>query len=46
MLGNSEDEHLLVQVRPLPEDSHLVRLLAVALLVCSVALFVYLLNAR
>jgi molecular chaperone DnaJ len=45
MVGNSEDEHLVVQVRPPPEDSHLVRLLAAALLVCSVALLVYLLNA-
>jgi molecular chaperone DnaJ len=46
MLGNAEDEHLLVQVRPLPEDSPLVRVLAAALLMCSIALLVYFLTAR
>ncbi|MBA2568325.1 MAG: J domain-containing protein [Actinobacteria bacterium] len=45
VVGNPEDEHLLVQVQPLPQDSHLVRLLSAALLVCSVALFFYFLNA-
>lgn len=41
VVGNPEDEHLIVQVRPLPEDSRLVLLLAAALLACSVALLVY-----
>jgi molecular chaperone DnaJ len=46
VVGNPEDEHLLVQVRPLPADSHLVLVLAAALLACSVALLVYFLLAH
>jgi molecular chaperone DnaJ len=45
VVGNPDDEHLLVQVRPLPEDSYLVLLLAAALLACAVALLVYFLSA-
>jgi molecular chaperone DnaJ len=45
VVGNPEDEHLLVQVRPLPDDSVLVLLLAAVLLVCSVALLAYFLTA-
>jgi molecular chaperone DnaJ len=44
VLGNPEDEHLLVQVEPLPHDSPLVRVVAAALLVCAVALLVYFLS--
>lgn len=46
MVGDSDGEQLLVQVRPLPEDSYLVLLLATVLLVCSIALLVYFLTAR
>lgn len=46
MVGDSDGEQLLVQVRPLPEDSYLVLLLAAVLLVCSIALLVYFLSAR
>jgi molecular chaperone DnaJ len=45
VVGNPEDEHLLVQVRPPPDDSRLVRVLAAVLLVCAVALLVYFLSA-
>ena len=45
MVGDSEGEQLLVQVRPLPQDSYLVLLLAAVLLLCSIALLVYFLNA-
>jgi molecular chaperone DnaJ len=45
MVGDSEGEQLLVQVRPLPEDSYLVLLVAAVLLLCSVALLVYFLSA-
>jgi molecular chaperone DnaJ len=45
VLGNPEDEHLLVQVAPAPSDSLLVRLVAAALLVCSLALLAYFLSA-
>ena len=42
LLGDhAEEEHLLVQVEPLPRDSIVIRLLAGALLLCSVALLVY-----
>ena len=41
IIGEPQDEHLLVRVRPLPEDSRLVRTIAAVLLVCAVALFVY-----
>ena len=44
MVGDSDGEQLLVQVRPLPKDSYLVLLLAAVLFLCSVALLVYLLN--
>jgi molecular chaperone DnaJ len=46
MLGDSDGEQLLVQVRPLPEDSYLVLLLAAVLLLCSIALLAYFLGAR
>jgi molecular chaperone DnaJ len=46
MVGEADGEQLLVQVRPLPEDSYLVILLAAVLLLCSVALLVYFLTAR
>ena len=45
MVGDSDGEQLLVQVRPLPQDSYLVLLLAAVLLLCSIALLVYFLNA-
>jgi molecular chaperone DnaJ len=41
VIGEPQDEHLLVRVRPLPEDSLLVRTLAAVLLVCAVTLLVY-----
>ncbi len=41
VIGEPQDEHLLVRVRPLPEDSRLVRTLAAVLLVCAVTLLVY-----
>ena len=41
IIGEPQDEHLLVRVRPLPEDSRVVRTIAAVLLVCAVALFVY-----
>jgi molecular chaperone DnaJ len=44
VVGNPEDEHLLVQVRPLPQDSRLVLLAAAALLACSLVLLAYFLN--
>jgi molecular chaperone DnaJ len=44
MVGDSDGEQLLVQVRPLPEDSYLVLALAAMLLLCSVALLVYFLS--
>jgi molecular chaperone DnaJ len=45
LLGDHhEEEHLLVQVEPLPRDSLVIRLLAGALLVCSVALLAYFLS--
>ena len=44
VVGNPEDEHLLVQVQPLPDDSRLVRFVAAALLVCAVALLAYFLT--
>ncbi len=46
MLGDPDGEQLLVQVRPLPEDSYLVLVLAAVLLLCSVALLVYFLSIR
>lgn len=46
MVGDSDGEQLLVQVRPLPGDSYLVLLLAAVLLLCSVALLVYFLSVR
>jgi molecular chaperone DnaJ len=45
VVGNPDDEHLIVQVRPLPDDSVLVLLLAAMLLACSVALLAYFLTA-
>ena len=45
VVGNPEDEHLLVQVRPPPDDSRFVRVLAAVLLACSVALLAYFLSA-
>ena len=44
MVGDSDGEQLLVQVRPLPEDSYLVLLLAGALLLCAIALLIYFLS--
>jgi molecular chaperone DnaJ len=44
MVGDSDGEQLLVQVRPLPEDSYLVLLLAAVLLLCAVALLAYFLS--
>jgi molecular chaperone DnaJ len=44
VVGNPEDEHLLVQVRPLPDDSRLVLVLAAALLACAIVLLVYFLR--
>ncbi|TMK77562.1 MAG: hypothetical protein E6G45_09330 [Actinobacteria bacterium] len=41
VIGEPQDEHLLVRVRPLPEDARLVLILAAVLLVCAVTLFVY-----
>ncbi len=41
IVGEPQDEHLLVRVRPLPEDSLPVRILAAVLLVCAVTLLVY-----
>lgn len=38
VMGEKQDEHLLVRVRPLPEDSLLLRTLAAVLLVCALAL--------
>lgn len=46
MVDDPDGEQLLVQVRPLPKDSYLVLALAAVLLLCAVALLVYLLNAR
>ena len=46
MVGDPDGEQLLVQVRPLPEDSYLVLLLAAVLLLCAIALLVYFLSAR
>ena len=46
IVGDSEGEELLVQVRPLPQDSYLVVLLAAVLLLCSIALLVYFLTAH
>ena len=46
MVGDSDGEQLLVQVRPLPEDSYLVLALAAVLLLCSIALLVYFLSLR
>ena len=46
MVGDSDGEQLLVQVRPLPEDSYLVLLLAALLLLCAIALLVYFLSLR
>jgi molecular chaperone DnaJ len=46
MVGDSDGEQLLVQVRPLPADSYLVLLLAGVLLLCSIALLVYFLSLR
>lgn len=46
MVGDSDGEQLLVQVRPLPGDSYLVLVLAAVLLMCSIALLVYFLGAR
>lgn len=45
MVGDSDGEQLLVQVRPLPKDSYLVLVLAAVLLLCSVALLIYFLSA-
>ena len=45
VVGNPEDEHLRVHVRPLPEDSRLVIVIAVVLLACAVGLLAYLLTA-
>ena len=45
VVGNPEDEHLRVHVRPLPEESRLVIVIAVALLACALALLAYLLTA-
>ncbi len=41
VMGEAEDDHLLVRVKPGPIDSRLVRWVATALLVCAVALLVY-----
>lgn len=41
VVGEPRDEHFLVRVRPLPEDSLLVRILAAVLLVCALTLLVY-----
>ncbi len=41
VIGEPQDEHLRVRVRPLPEDSRLVRTLAGVLFVCAVTLLVY-----
>ena len=45
MVGDPDGEQLLVQVWLLPQDSYLVLALAAVLLLCSVALLVYFLNA-
>jgi molecular chaperone DnaJ len=44
VVGNPEDEHLLVQVQPLPDDSRLVLFVAAMLLVCAVVLLAYFLT--
>jgi molecular chaperone DnaJ len=44
VLGNPEDEHLVVQVKPAPAESRLVRVLAAVLLVCAVSLLAYFLT--
>lgn len=44
VLGNAEDEHLVVQVKPPPAESRLVRVLAGVLLVCAVSLLAYFLT--
>lgn len=44
VVGGLEHEHLVVQVRPLPKDSLLVRLIATSLLVCALGLLAYLLT--
>ena len=41
VMGEAEDDHLLVRVTPGPMDSLVVRWAATALLVCAVALLVY-----
>jgi molecular chaperone DnaJ len=41
VVGEPQDEHILVRVWPLPEDSLPVRILAAVLLVCALALLVY-----
>ena len=46
MVGDPDGEQLLVQVRPLPEDSYLVLVLAAVLLLCSLALLAYFLTVR
>jgi molecular chaperone DnaJ len=46
MVGDADGEQLLVQVRPLPEDSYLVLVLAAVLLLCSIALLAYFVSAR
>jgi molecular chaperone DnaJ len=44
VLGNPEDEHLVVQVKPPPAESRLLQALAAVLLVCAVALLAYFLS--
>ena len=41
VMGEPEDDHLLVRVSPGPRDSRLIRWAATALLGCAVALLVY-----
>ncbi len=44
MVGDSDGEQLLVQVRPLPQDSYLVLVLAAVLLLSAIALLAYFLS--
>jgi molecular chaperone DnaJ len=41
VMGESEDDHLLVRVTPGPDDPHVIRWIATALLVCAVVLLAY-----